>query len=248
MNLIRLGTRGKQVELEKLLNKGTDLNFFDQSGLTPLMLASEKSDYDTVKLLLDHGAEVNLTAINGSTALNRAIKGLNVDNIDLLLDRGAQVNMSANGWTPILEAAQAGNPTIIKMLIEKGADLKAKTFSGDTAFSLSLKNRSFDIALNLYKRNLDDTITDKKMKVSLLTQAANEQDLATMKKLASSNLDLNIQDYAGRLPLVEAAFKGPAENVQFLLNNGARINTKSLAGWAPLHAAALGGRLGSPNF
>jgi len=54
------------------------------------------------------------------------LKQIASDNIDLLF------SADENGWQPIHEAAAGGHPEVIKMLIEYGADINAKTNDGDT--------------------------------------------------------------------------------------------------------------------
>lgn len=50
-----------------------------------------------------------------------------------IIEYGADVNQRFNGMTPLMYAARYNNVEMIKMLIEKGADLSEKDSRGNTA-------------------------------------------------------------------------------------------------------------------
>ncbi len=58
--------------------------------------------------------------------------------VELLLDRGAEVNVRDNGRvTPLHDAAMSSsNPKVIKLLLDYGADSKARESDGHTACEL----------------------------------------------------------------------------------------------------------------
>tara|TARA_R110002050_G_scaffold104052_5_gene213277 strand:+ start:43002 stop:43403 length:402 start_codon:yes stop_codon:yes gene_type:complete len=56
-----------------------------------------------------------------------------VETVKKLLARGENVNEKSNGMTPVMYAAKYNRTEILKLLIAKGADLKAKSDKGMTA-------------------------------------------------------------------------------------------------------------------
>ena len=54
--------------IELLLNAGAKTDQFDYQGMTPLMLAAEKGEVETIKVLLKHGADPELQNKHGQTA------------------------------------------------------------------------------------------------------------------------------------------------------------------------------------
>ncbi|WNH13314.1 ankyrin repeat domain-containing protein [Thalassobellus suaedae] len=56
-----------------------------------------------------------------------------VETVKKLLARGENVNEKSNGMTPVMYAAKYNRTEILKLLISKGADLKAKSDKGFTA-------------------------------------------------------------------------------------------------------------------
>ena len=91
---------------------------------TALMLAALKGQSDWVKRLLDKGAAVNR---EGWTALHYAASGPEPSLVTLLLDRGAAMNArSPNGSTALMMAARYGNEDSVKVLKERGADVRLR--------------------------------------------------------------------------------------------------------------------------
>ncbi|MYC76044.1 hypothetical protein F4X10_09820 [Candidatus Poribacteria bacterium] len=74
-----------------------------------------------------------------------------------------------------------------------------------------------------------------------LAGAARTGDLAAIKQHIAEGADVNALHFE-MPPLTWAAMAGQTEAVQFLLENGADVNTKSRDGGTPLHGAAFFGR------
>jgi len=55
------------------------------------------------------------------------------DTVKKLIDLGTDVNLRSNGMTPAMYAAKFNRVEILKLLIENGANLKAKSDKGWTA-------------------------------------------------------------------------------------------------------------------
>ncbi len=63
----------------------------------------------------------------------KAIMAGDIDTVKKLIDLGADVNERSVGMTPAMFAARYNKPEILKLLIEDGANLKAKSDKGYTA-------------------------------------------------------------------------------------------------------------------
>ena len=97
-----------------------------------------------ISLLTSHGADVNAKARNGETPLHQAVElmlefGLEVfsETVAALLDHGADViARDNNGEAPLHIAARWGSREMLVILIEAGADIRAKTNAGATIVDL----------------------------------------------------------------------------------------------------------------
>jgi len=119
-------------------------------GTTPLLRAAKALDAPAAKLLVDHGAKLDLPNNRGITPVMAAAgmgsvdadtRGYyttddtaqrSVDTLRVLLDAGADVNSRGpRGLTPLHEAARWGWNAAVQFLVERGADINAKSRGAD---------------------------------------------------------------------------------------------------------------------
>ena len=111
-----------------------------------LQLASEKGNFDVVRLLLDHGAQVEAKANDGGTSLMLASKKGHLEVLKLLLDHGAQVEAKDKyGWTSLICASANGHLEVVKLLLDHGALVEAKDNDGETSLIWVSANGNFDV-------------------------------------------------------------------------------------------------------
>ena len=115
-----------------LMAKGAKVNTVSQGGDTkgmpPLILAVLGDNIQITKILIQAGADIK--AIDprlGNTALGWACGIGNVALARLLLDKGSPVDWrNSMGITPLMGAAMAGKPELVKLLIARGANVRAR--------------------------------------------------------------------------------------------------------------------------
>jgi len=116
------------------------------SGGTPLMIAADKGDTNTVNALLANGANVNGANVTGRNALMAAADGGRLEVVKLLLEKSAEINeVTREGKTALIFAAQKGQFKVVQALLEAGADKKVLDQSGKMAIDYALAGNFNDV-------------------------------------------------------------------------------------------------------
>lgn len=95
-------------------------------GWTPLLIATQRRDAESVETLLSNGAEVDCKEPqSGWTPLMFAASLGDVPIVKLLLKYKASVNTFAcpHDWNPLCAAIQANNKDVVRLLLDAGADI-----------------------------------------------------------------------------------------------------------------------------
>ena len=105
--------------LRSLLNNGADVNARSIDNETPLMVASQSSDVETVTLLIEQGAYVDLQDEKDNTALHNAVSRKSEEIVGTLLNAGASNLCNSQGMTPLLLACSRGCVAMVENLIKQ---------------------------------------------------------------------------------------------------------------------------------
>jgi len=142
--------RSRDVEkVKKLIDKGADIEARNEDGWTPLIIASNYGYSEIVRVLIENGADANMKDERSKeTALMFAVFHNLIDIVEMLIvDGKADVNIgNMIGCTPLMSAAMGGYTHLAKMLIERGADVNARTLYGMTALGFAQRDNRYDTA------------------------------------------------------------------------------------------------------
>jgi hypothetical protein len=117
---------------------------FNEIGQSRLYIAALDKNKDEILRLLKTGTKID-TANTGNykrTALYAAIDMGHIDIVNLLLEQGANVNyQDARGTTPLMAAGETCGPypTLVRVLLAKGADERLKNKKGLNATEILQK-------------------------------------------------------------------------------------------------------------
>lgn len=161
-----------------LLENGADANCKDEYGQSALMKASREGHESTVRLLLENGADSNCKNKYGQSALMEASKGGHESTVRLLLENEADIDSKNDDNNTALMLAllhwneqeiearrlwrthkeeypalmHASYNSIVRLLLERGADTTVKNSDGYTALYLAMVNEHDEIVRLLRER------------------------------------------------------------------------------------------------
>ncbi len=217
---------------ELLIRAGADVNAANEYGLTPLKLACTNRNAAMVEKLLQAKANPADTGGTGEPPLLTCARGGNVEAVKSLLAHGASVDAreSYRGQTALMWAVAGKHPEIARALIEKGADVNAKSNVIDL-----FKPK----ALEYYEP--DSHIVTSKGGSTPLMFAARAGDLESARILVEAGARVNEVAPEYGTALVVASASGQETVALYLLEKGADPNLTDGTGVTPLHWALVEG-------
>jgi ankyrin repeat protein len=196
-----------------LLDKGADVNSADYWGRTPLWTALDVRDLDydrsgeqhsdrpaylkMINRLLDSGANVNARITEVPPIRRWVLPISDISWVDF------------TGQTPFLRAALAGDVTVMRLLLDQGADPNIPTFSNTTAL----------MAAAGVNWSVGQTYTDSK-----------EGLMDAVKLCLEKGADVNAVNTMGFTALTGAVNRASDDLVEFLVKHGARLDVKDKEG------------------
>lgn len=141
--------------LRLLIARGAEVNAANGAGFTALINAAGENDLEAVKLLLAKGADVHAANSSGGTVKNGPIALKQMTPLlwaapfaapalaRALLDAGAKVDArDIRGMTPLMLAAgsETHDLATMRLLISRGADVNARSATGETALDWAKKH------------------------------------------------------------------------------------------------------------
>ena len=151
-----------------------------------------------------------------------------------------------DGWgrTPLIWAARNGHEAVVKLLLEKGAQMDSKDKYNQTALLLAVQNGHEAMVKMLLKEGADLDSKDVYGQTPL-SRAARKGHEAVIGLLLDKGAELDSKDNRGRTPLFWAVEYRHEAMVKLLLRKGAELESKDAGfGWTPLSRAAEHGHEG----
>jgi Ankyrin repeats (3 copies) len=156
------------------------------------------------------------------------------------LSRAAESGHNIDGQTLLSWAASKGYVAMAGLLLEKGADIEAKSNGGCTPLGVAARYGHEAVARLLLETGAD--INAKcNLGLSPLGAAARHGHKAVARLLIEKGADIEAKSKIGRSPLRIATDKGHAAIVQLLLQKGANIKVEDNHGNTPLMIATYRG-------
>ena len=124
---------GRNENLRYLIDQGADINKKTKAGYSPLFFAIKSGNLSTLKEVVDLGADLQAVANDGTNVAQLAVYTKNyallewlIENSNVVFSREYVAQLLSafdrNGYQLLHAMVQANQPTIVAMLLEKGAD------------------------------------------------------------------------------------------------------------------------------
>jgi ankyrin repeat protein len=239
---------GASDAVEVLLDAGADVNDTVSAGESALVIALANAHWQLGDMLLDRGADPNLAGA-GWNALHQAVR-----------TRRPNTGFGTPGPIPTgtLESIE-----VIKKIIAKGVNVNARMMqdgmkdgqrnrlirTGSTAFLLAAKNTDTEVMHLLLAAGADAMIPNGEFSTPLMVAAGlhiwnpgedggslpgqEEEVLEAVKICVEQGNDVQGVNYQGWTALHGAAFRGVNLIVDYLVEQGARLDAKTEQGWTP---------------
>ena len=186
---------------------------------------------------------VTLTDSDSQIALTLQLAASSGDQelVARLLGAGASVNGNRKATVkvpPLFTATIHGHTDIVRMLLERGADVDCADWFF-TPLHVAINDGRAEIVRMLVEKGAN--VTRKVRNVPPLHVAASKGRTEIIRMLLENGADVDgVAD--GIAPLHLAAFQGHTEAVRALIDHGASMDCKDGEGMTPLHRAVSGGR------
>ncbi|PCH02638.1 Hypothetical protein PENO1_036910 [Penicillium occitanis (nom. inval.)] len=223
--------------VKQLHSDGLDVNAKGGRYGTALQAAAIKGHFDTVKFLIDNGADVSVCAGQYSYAICAAGWGGYLDIIQLLIESGANLESEDGPDKYRLIHYGAYNPQILKICLEKGADINARDKRGRTALYWTGISGYLECAQMLIDAGAD---IDAEVEGwgSPLYAAVKNNHFDIVKLLLDRGARVDIKCSNAMTCLHQAVLNSRDDIAKILLEHGSEVDALYYEGTTPLRLAS----------
>ena len=225
--------KGMLAVVEKLIEKGADVNIQNEDGYTALMKFWQANV--ALALLEDDNINVNLKNKDGYTALHKAsflgnlLRMLAV--VKKLIERGADVNaQDKDGRTALMIACQETTKyadVALALLEDDNIKVDLVDEYGKTALDYASENRMTEVVKKLIERRADVNIQDENGDTALIGACKKNRVNVALALLEHPYIEVNLMNNNGETALGWAFKNGLLEVVKKLIKRGADTNKQN---------------------
>jgi uncharacterized protein len=147
-----------------------------------------------------------------------------VKTVEFLLDNGVPIEFhDEDGSTPLSTASAYGETDIVRLLLKRGADFRARDKYGNTALmaascqcARSTMNDTYDIVKILLEKGADANTRNREGKTALMLASGMAGDSAVLKLLLDGGADPGLKDKHGETALAFATKSYRQDKVEVL--------------------------------
>ena len=184
------------------------------------------------------------TLVFGATsdALDNTIRANQLPALGTLLKQPANANLADDrGVTPLMNAAVAGSVEAMKLLLDRGADPRARNAFGSTALMWSATDlRKIRLLL---ERGADVNAVSKQGRIALLVVVMSDASAEIVRLLIAKGGSVRAVDGMQTTALLAVTQGNCTDTVRILLDTGLDVNASDFAGFTALMNASSNGNL-----
>ncbi len=135
--------------VELLLKHGAkkSINVANKEGVTTAIWAASNNNLKMLRLLVQSGVNINKGDKNGLVPMDFAEKNNNEEMMLFLIENGLNLEkkLAAVEELPLIWFSYKNNLRVVKVLVEKRANINVKTSDGDTPLMFAVNNNNFEM-------------------------------------------------------------------------------------------------------
>ncbi|KAB5518047.1 ankyrin repeat-containing domain protein [Coniochaeta sp. 2T2.1] len=254
-------SKDKPKVVELLLRRGADRHLVTNiKNWSPLEAASQFPD--VLRLLASHTPALGLnrivdprdTTYSPGAALYHAVEGNHLESVKILLEGDSDLEYQLpegcgenSGYTPLALAAREGRTEIVRLLLEKGANVNHMIL-GTLPILHMVKSEGvlaalleYNINLELKDSNGDTVLNDRAVRTKSPGKMVVSPQFVT--RLLDAGADMDTFNYFGDTAAVHATGSGNIEMLRLLLARKSDINGRGTREVRALYRAVSRGHL-----
>lgn len=228
--------RNKLEFIKMLLKEKADVNLRDKEDKTIYIISKERSLNNISKLLLEFGAKEEIYSLDPG-GLVQALMNKEYEQAKIMIKNGVEVNFISGEFSPLMCSIK--NVEIMKLLLEKGADVNLANKMNMTALTMAVMYNKADAVKLLIENNADVNVVSTLNDQTPLMFALQNKNNAIIKMLKEKVADINAKDSYGNTALLQAITIDSVnmKEIKYLIANTNQINEFNDLGMSPLFKA-----------
>ena len=221
----------------------------DAKGSLAWHNAASVGDMVMINLLCDGDLnKYNVPDVFGNTGLHYAVRSENIACTGAYLEIVDINKRNVQQETPLMAACQFGRLEMVKLLLQRGADMDLLDASGASALMHALKKGQSDVATTLVEGGADAILGQDKVtgytNIHLAIDAGLNEFAISLLSLQGINTLLSTRSKKGQTPLMLAIRSGQLQTIHEILKvSPSAIDEKDDKGLSCLHFAVISGSL-----
>jgi len=220
--------------VEMLLSGGAQMEA-TTAGWTALHRAADMANIPIAKILLSSGASIEARSPKDFTPKKSPLARMGSSDLEEYDEVDA--SEADPGWTVLLRACTRGQEAMVRFLVDRGADIEARSPSNGTPLSCAAEGNYEAIVDFLLIRNAKVNTEDEFGWKPLHRALVNRGGERTVQMLLTHGALLDSRCNYRKTPLHHAIEKGNDPMVSFLLQAGSDYEARDSAERTPLHTA-----------